>query len=103
MEHQTIDTGEVPRQTFDAAKEEVVKLMEKESLQDFLASDLYSNLRRRINAGELEALIKEDIDTVREIMSKEVRRGDIISISVICAHIGSRGGKGGGRVLAFLD
>ncbi|CAM9157390.1 unnamed protein product, partial [Sphacelaria rigidula] len=69
---QTFDTGEVPKQTFDAAKEEVVKLMEKESLQDFLTSDLYSNLQRRIHAGELEALIQEDIDTVRDIMSKEL-------------------------------
>lgn len=68
---QAIDTGGVTKKTFDAANEEAVALMERDSLQGFLSSDLYSNLKRRIDAGELEALIQEDIETVREIMSRE--------------------------------
>lgn len=75
LRSQALGTGAVTKQMFDDAQAQTVSLMERESLQGFLSSDHYAKLRERIAAGELEALLEEDIDTVREIMSKEVRRG----------------------------
>lgn len=52
----------------------VLSLMEKESLAPFLESSLFLKLRKRIADGEMEGLFQEDIENVRDIMSKEVNQ-----------------------------
>lgn len=60
--------------TFDAAQVYMLSLMENESLATFLSSDIYSALKKRIDDGEMEGLLRKDIESVRDIMSKEVSR-----------------------------
>lgn len=63
----------VNRDTFNPGQVYVLSLMEKESLAGFLKSDLHSALKTRIANGEMEALVKEDSEDVKDGMSKEVR------------------------------
>lgn len=63
----------VNKDTFNPAQMYVLSLMEKESLAEFLESDVHSTLKKRIADGEMEALEKEDSEDVKDVMSKEVR------------------------------
>lgn len=57
---------------FDPAQVRVLSLMESESLSAFLSSDTLKELRKRIQKGEMDKLVQEDIESVKDIMSKEV-------------------------------
>ena len=70
---QAIDLDVVNRDTFNPAQMYVLSLMEKESLAGFLKSDVHATLKKRIADGEMEALVKEDSENVKDVMSKEVR------------------------------
>lgn len=48
--------------------------MEKQSLPGFLASDTLRELMTRMKRGEMDKLVQEDIESVKDIMSKEVRK-----------------------------
>ncbi|CAM9902495.1 unnamed protein product, partial [Laminaria digitata] len=68
---QAIDLDVVNRDTFNPAQMYVLSLMEKESLAGFLKSDVHAILKKRIADGEMEALVKEDAENVKDVMSKE--------------------------------
>lgn len=70
---QAFDTGTVNKDTFNPSQVYVLSLMETESLAEFLKSDVHSTLKKRIADGEMEALVKEDGENVKDVMSKEVR------------------------------
>ena len=57
---------------FDSAQVRVLSLMESESLSTFLSSDTLKELKKRIQKGEMDKLVQEDIENVKDIMSKEV-------------------------------
>eukprot|EP00752_Nemacystus_decipiens_P010574 g9417.t1 len=66
-----IEGGEVSKNIFDAAQVRVLSLMESESLSTFLSSDTLKELSKRIREGEMDKLVQEDIESVKDIMSKE--------------------------------
>ncbi|CAN0188711.1 unnamed protein product, partial [Hapterophycus canaliculatus] len=66
-----IEEGHVTKQIFDAAQGRVLFLMERDSLEPFLSSTLHKELRKRINNGEMDTLMQEDLESVKDIMSKE--------------------------------
>ncbi|CAM9512972.1 unnamed protein product [Ectocarpus sp. 12 AP-2014] len=68
-----IDGGKVTKDMFDPATMEVVSTMEKESLSEFLVSSTYLELRKRKEEGGLDQLLKEDLESIKDIMSKEAR------------------------------
>ncbi|CAM9180161.1 unnamed protein product [Ectocarpus sp. 6 AP-2014] len=68
-----IDGGKVDKDMFDSATMEVVATMEKESLSEFLVSSTYLELRKRKEEGGLDQLLQEDLESVKDIMSKEAR------------------------------
>lgn len=70
--HQAIEGSEVSKNIFDPAQVRVLSLMESESLSTFLSSDTLKELRKRIQTGEMDKLLQEDIESVKDIMSKEV-------------------------------
>ncbi len=61
------------KQIFDAAQMRVLARMEEQSLPGFLESDTLKELMMRIKRGEMDKLVQEDIESVKDIMSKEVR------------------------------
>ncbi|CAM9308298.1 unnamed protein product [Ectocarpus sp. 13 AM-2016] len=68
-----IDGAKVTKDMFDPATMEVVSTMEKESLSEFLVSSTYLGLRKRKEEGGLDQLLKEDLESIKDIMSKEAR------------------------------
>ncbi|CAM9759665.1 unnamed protein product [Ectocarpus sp. 4 AP-2014] len=68
-----IDGGKVTKDVFDPATMEVVSTMEKESLSEFLVSSTYLELRKRKEEGGLDQLLKENLESIKDIMSKEAR------------------------------
>lgn len=60
------------KQIFDPAQVGVLSMMESESLSTFLSSDTLKELSKRIQRGEMDKLVQEDIESVKDIMSKEV-------------------------------
>lgn len=57
---------------FDPAQAKVLWMMEKESLSTYLESKAHKQLTKRIQNGEMDELLQEDIERVKDIMSKEV-------------------------------
>lgn len=51
----------------------VVSTMEKESLSEFLVSSTYLELRKRKEEGGLDKLLQEDLESIKDVMSKEAR------------------------------
>lgn len=70
--YQAIEGGEVSKHIFDAAQVHVLSQMESQSLPTFLSSETLKELVKRIQAGEMDELVQEDIENVKDIMSKEV-------------------------------
>ena len=70
---QAVEGGEVTKQIFDAAQVRVLARMEKQSLPAFLKSDTLKELMTRIKRGEMDKLVQEDLEIVKDIMSKEAR------------------------------
>lgn len=60
------------KQIFDTAQVHVLSVMERGSLPTFLSSDTLKELTKRIRRGEMDKLVQEDIESVKDIMSKEV-------------------------------
>lgn len=60
------------KQIFDAAQMRVLSLMESDSLSTFQSSETLKELTKRIQRGEMDKLVQEDIESVKDIMSKEV-------------------------------
>ncbi|CAM9765677.1 unnamed protein product, partial [Discosporangium mesarthrocarpum] len=70
-QRKAIDSGNFDPGIFDSAHNTTLRLMEQDSLPSFLESSLYANVKRRVEGGELEKLMQEDIEAVKDIMSKE--------------------------------
>lgn len=60
------------KHTFNLAQMRVLSMMEKESLSTFLRSKMHKELNKRIKKGEMDQLVQEDIENVKDLMSKEV-------------------------------
>ncbi|CAM9469004.1 unnamed protein product [Scytosiphon promiscuus] len=63
-----IEEGHVTRQVFDSAQGRVLFLMETDSLEPFLSSATHKELRKRIRNGEMDTLMQEDLDSVKDII-----------------------------------
>lgn len=70
------------KQIFDPAQVRVLSLMESDSLSTFLSSSTLKELQKRIRRGEMDKLVQEDIESVKDIMSKEVSESKEVGPSV---------------------
>lgn len=68
---QAIEGGEVTKHIFDLAQMRVLSIMENE-LSNYLRSSTHKELNKRIKNGEMDELAQEDIENVKDLMSKEV-------------------------------
>lgn len=60
------------KNTFDSAHKQILSMMEKESMPGYLKSRAHRDLNKRIKNGDMDRMVQEDIESVKDFMSKEV-------------------------------